>query len=108
MSRNFLQSPYFFMVCNLCDANLDRPGQLSAAQQGEGSDIASTPALTGTLVSSLHRLKDNNDKGLFFNSPTALTALTWNIEGGFFVFPDVTVRIEGTFRLRFVLFEMLK
>jgi len=29
-------------------------------------------------------------------------------DGGFFVFPDVTVRLEGEFRLRFSLFEMLK
>lgn len=29
-------------------------------------------------------------------------------DGGFFVFPDLSVKIEGDFRLRFSLFEMLK
>lgn len=61
--RNYLQSPYFFMCCNLCDANLDRPGQLAAAQQGDDLDTASQAALAGTLVSSLHRLKDIDNSG---------------------------------------------
>lgn len=30
------------------------------------------------------------------------------LDGGFFVFPDLSVKIEGDFRLRFSLFEMLK
>ena len=30
------------------------------------------------------------------------------VDGGFFVFPDISVKIEGTFRLRFSLFEMIK
>ena len=29
-------------------------------------------------------------------------------DGGFFVFPDLSVKIEGDFRLRFSLFEMGK
>ena len=61
--RNYLQSPYFFMCCNLCDANLDRPGQLAAAQQGDDVDTATQSALAGTLVSSLHRLKDVDNTG---------------------------------------------
>ena len=28
------------------------------------------------------------------------------VDGGFFVFPDLSVKIEGDFRLRFSLFEM--
>ncbi|KAF6221433.1 hypothetical protein HO133_002289 [Letharia lupina] len=90
-TQNYLQSPYFFMCCNLCDANLDRPGQLAAAHQGEDIDTATQSALAGTLVSSLHRLKDVD-----------------NTDGGFFVFPDLSVKIEGDFRLRFSLFEMGK
>lgn len=46
-------------------------------------------ALTGNLVSSLHRLKDTD-----------------NSDGAFFVFGDLSVKIEGTFRLQFNLFEM--
>jgi hypothetical protein len=64
------------MCCNLCDADLNRPGQLSAALQGEDSEVASQAALVGTLVSSLHRLKDIDNTGAFRNSLTALTALT--------------------------------
>ncbi|KAL8816236.1 MAG: hypothetical protein Q9223_004720 [Gallowayella weberi] len=45
--------------------------------------------LSGSLVSSLHRLKDVD-----------------NSDGGFFVFGDLSVRVEGEYRLRFSLFEM--
>lgn len=64
-SRNYLQSPYFFMVVNLQDADLNRPGQLAAAHQGEALDAATQSALAGTLVSSLHRLKDIDNTGMF-------------------------------------------
>ena len=63
IDRNYLQSPYFFMVCNLCDADLARPGQLAAAPLGENKDKQSESALAGTLVSSLHRLKDVDNSG---------------------------------------------
>ncbi|RKP09961.1 velvet factor, partial [Thamnocephalis sphaerospora] len=43
----------------------------------------------GTIVQSLFRLKD-----------------TENMDGGYFVFPDISVRIEGVFRLRFTLYEI--
>ncbi|KAI9825451.1 MAG: hypothetical protein M1832_001181 [Thelocarpon impressellum] len=79
-AQNYLQSPYYFMCCNLYDARTERPA---------GS--APQTALAGTLVSSLHRLKDID-----------------NSDGGFFVFGDLSVKIEGDFRLRFSLFEMLK
>ena len=52
------------MCCNLCDANLDRPGQLAAAHQGDDLDTATQSALAGTLVSSLHRLKDVDNTGV--------------------------------------------
>jgi len=45
--------------------------------------------LAGTLVSSLHRLKDTD-----------------NIDGAFFVFGDLSVKHEGRFRLQFTLYEM--
>jgi Velvet factor len=48
-------------------------------------------ALAGTLVSSLHRLKDLD-----------------NTDGAFFVFGDLSVKVEGTFRLQFNLYEMRK
>lgn len=51
------------MVVNLQDADLGRPGQLAAAHQGEALDAATQSALAGTLVSSLHRLKDVDNTG---------------------------------------------
>ncbi|KAH8547799.1 velvet factor [Umbelopsis sp. PMI_123] len=45
--------------------------------------------LTGTIVSSLHRLKDID-----------------NTDGAFFVFGDLAVKEEGEFRLLFSLFEI--
>jgi hypothetical protein len=44
--------------------------------------------LAGTLVSSLHRLKDIDNK-----------------DGAFFVFGDISVKIPGTFRLHFTMYE---
>ena len=45
--------------------------------------------MAGTLVSSLHRLKDSD-----------------NSDGGFFVFGDLSVKIEGVFKLQFTLYEV--
>ncbi|EFR03838.1 hypothetical protein MGYG_06837 [Nannizzia gypsea CBS 118893] len=78
-SNNFLQSPYYFMCCSL----------FSVSDDEESSPIVPAGVLTGTLVSSLHRLKDINNK-----------------DGGFFVFGDLSVRVEGEFRLMFDLFEL--
>ena len=50
--RNYLQSPYFFMCCNLWD-----PKEEKAVPTDKGSVLA------GTLVSSLHRLKDIDNSG---------------------------------------------
>ncbi|KAI9758850.1 MAG: hypothetical protein M4579_002796 [Chaenotheca gracillima] len=79
-AQNYLQSPYFFMCCNLHEANAESPAA-----------VPPQTALAGTLVSSLHRLKDVD-----------------NTDGGFFVFGDLSVKLEGNFRLRFSLFEMIK
>ncbi|KAI9814659.1 MAG: hypothetical protein M1827_003215 [Pycnora praestabilis] len=79
-AQNYLQSPYYFMCCNLYDVEHERP-----------APAAPQTALAGTLVSSLHRLKDID-----------------NSDGGFFVFGDLSVKVEGEYRLRFSLFEMRK
>lgn len=79
--RDYLQSPYLFVCCNLVHA-----------EDPEGDIVAPAHrALAGTVVSSLSRLKDVD-----------------NSNGGFFVFGDVSVRMEGRFRLRFTLFELLE
>ncbi|PWY63951.1 VeA family regulator VosA [Aspergillus eucalypticola CBS 122712] len=80
LAQHYLQSPYYFMCCSLYDASEDNP-----------VPVAPSTALTGTLVSSLHRLKDVD-----------------NTDGGFFVWGDLSVKIEGDFRLKFTLFEMRK
>ena len=51
------------MVVNLQDSDLNRPGQLAAAHQGDDLNTATQSALAGTLVSSLHRLKDVDNTG---------------------------------------------
>ncbi|KAI4236969.1 MAG: hypothetical protein LQ349_002211 [Xanthoria aureola] len=79
-AQNYLQSPYLFMYVNL------EPGSDDDAAKLDTQDY-----LSGTMVSSLHRLKDVD-----------------NLDGGFFVFGDLSVKVEGHFRLRFSLFEMLK
>ncbi|KAJ3032608.1 hypothetical protein HDV00_007327 [Rhizophlyctis rosea] len=49
-----------------------------------------TTATTGSIVSPLYRLKDVDNR-----------------DGAFFVFPDLSVRMEGSYRLRFTLFEVV-
>ncbi|KAL2890286.1 developmental regulator [Ceratocystis lukuohia] len=74
--QHYLQSPYFFMSCTLVGAD-EQPLK----------DIPST-SIVGSLASSLHKLKDTD-----------------NSDAGFFIFPDLSVKAEGKFRLRFSLFE---
>lgn len=79
-SQHFLQSPYLFMCTSLYKPDKDE------AWEGNGNK-----SLAGSLVSSLHRLKDTNNK-----------------DGGFFVFGDISVKVQGTFRLHFSLFDLRK
>ncbi|ORY01937.1 hypothetical protein K493DRAFT_255247 [Basidiobolus meristosporus CBS 931.73] len=46
-------------------------------------------AISGTLCSSLYKLKDID-----------------NTYGGFFIFPEISVRVEGDFRLKFKLYDI--
>ena len=86
------------MCCSLYDAQEDAPAPISPST-----------ALTGTLVSSLHRLKDidNSGKELITSQRDDLW-LTFISDGGFFVWGDLSIKIEGDFRLKFKLFEMRK
>lgn len=77
--QNFLQNPYLIMSCQLIKAGED---------DKDGSGPVSN-ALLGTIVSSLYSLKDTD-----------------NSVGGFFVFGDLSVKCEGTYRLEFTLFEL--
>ncbi|KAJ5915587.1 Velvet factor [Penicillium verhagenii] len=78
LAQHYLQSPFYFMCCSLYSAQENHPVPV----------VLPTP-LAGTLVSSLHPLKDVN-----------------NSDGGFFVFGDLSVKMAGEFRLMFTLFEM--
>ncbi|KAI0152736.1 hypothetical protein GGR57DRAFT_169956 [Xylariaceae sp. FL1272] len=76
----YKQSPYLMAIAYLEYG----PGQ----EQGPDS-MPPANLMSGMIVSSLHRLKDPNDQ-----------------EGAFFVFGDLTIRREGTYRLRFDLLQM--
>ena len=60
------------------------------------------------MVSSLHRLKDVDNMGMtcWKSLPTEFAKPL--VDGGFFVFSDLSVKIEGEFRLQFSLYEMRK
>ncbi|KAE9986483.1 hypothetical protein EG327_004296 [Venturia inaequalis] len=81
-NQHFLQSPYLFMTCSL--VKNDETGTVVKHASGK-------PALSGSLTSSLHRLKD-----------------TTNIDGAYFVFGDVSCKETGTHRLKFCLFDLHK
>lgn len=105
-SASLIQSPYLFCFAALCKADEDEELYLLA----DGK----TRYVTGNVVSSLYHLKDPRDGSA----------------EGFFVFPgmsrysdfleksnavdclmfssDIGVRVEGTFRLKLSLYEMVE
>lgn len=92
------------MCCSLYDASEDQP-----------VPVAPSTALAGTLVSSLHRLKDVDNNGmrhLLYSTSMVRKKkkADWFffLDGGFFVFGDLSVKLEGEYRLKFTLFEMRK
>ncbi|CAG8439833.1 5207_t:CDS:2 [Scutellospora calospora] len=80
---SFLQNPYFFMYASLMAP--DTTEELHLLRDGK------TRSTTGSVVSSLYHLKDID-----------------NSDAGFFVFPDLSVRMEGTYRLKLSLFEIIE
>lgn len=83
-SASLIQSPYLFCFAALCKADEDE--ELYLLSDGK------TRYVTGNVVSSLYHLKDPRDGSA----------------EGFFVFPDIGVRVEGTFRLKLSLYEMVE
>ncbi|CAG8450693.1 11128_t:CDS:2 [Ambispora leptoticha] len=81
-SNSFLQNPYFFMYASLVASDSDEELHLLRDKK--------TRSTTGSVVSSLYHLKDID-----------------NSDAGFFVFPDLSVRMEGTYRLKLSLFEII-
>jgi hypothetical protein len=99
--RHFLQSPYLFMTCSLIS---EKNSALVKAADGK-------PALSGSLVSSLHRLKDTDNRGKLFAASISSPLIAnhpRNVDGGFFVFGDVSVKVTGMHRLKFCLFDFQK
>ncbi|CAO3614026.1 unnamed protein product [Cunninghamella blakesleeana] len=78
----YLQNPYYFMYASLMAADLDE--EVHLLRDGK------TRSTTGSVVSSLYHLKDTD-----------------NTDAGFFVFPDLSVRMEGKYRLKLSLFEII-
>ncbi|KAH7882003.1 velvet factor-domain-containing protein [Phlebopus sp. FC_14] len=82
--QSFLQNPYYFMFASL--AKPDDDAELHWLKDGK------TRCTTGSVVSSLYHLKDTENR---------------NEDAGFFVFPDLSVRTEGSYRLKLSLFEVV-
>jgi len=79
-NSQWLVSPRTFMMVTLI-----------ACKDGGSEELVPGKHLIGQTVSSLHRLKDINNK-----------------DGGFFVFGDISARKVGTYKLRFSLFDTPK
>ncbi|KAJ6554319.1 velvet factor-domain-containing protein [Mycena capillaripes] len=102
-AQSFLQNPYYFMFASL--AKPDDDTELHWLKDGR------TRCTTGSVVSSLYALKDptaapppgsgGNGKDA---GPTTATPAS---DAGFFVFPDLSVRTEGSYRLKLSLFEVV-
>ena len=78
----YLENPHYFMYAMLADAETDE--ELHLLQDGK------TRYTTGSCVSCLYHLKDIDGS-----------------EQGFFVFPDLSIRVEGRYRLKLCLFETI-
>ncbi|KAJ1922306.1 hypothetical protein H4219_000168 [Mycoemilia scoparia] len=79
---SYTLSPHFIMRATLVDKDDEK--EISRIR---GDTV---PALSGMVVSSLHTLCDLD-----------------MVQGAYFVFGDLSVRLEGSFKLRFDLFEIL-
>ncbi|KAK4514907.1 Tim44 domain-containing protein [Mucor velutinosus] len=77
-TQDFLQNPYLFMSVSLVNPSTH-----------EDIVHSTQNTLSGQTSSSMYKLKDIN-----------------NHDGGFFVFGDLSVKLEGQFRLKFSMFEI--
>lgn len=82
--RHQIHNPYLILVCKLV-----APGSTENDDANHQQPEPKDNDLTGSLCSSPYVLKDTN-----------------NAQGLFFIFQDVSVRREGTYRLEFNLFEL--
>ena len=82
-ANSYLQNPYYFMWASL--AKPDDDAELHWLKDGR------TGCTTGSVVSSLFHLKDPDNN---------------NEDAGMFIFSDLSVRTEGSYRLKLSLFEV--
>ncbi|KAI8871663.1 hypothetical protein GQ42DRAFT_115676, partial [Ramicandelaber brevisporus] len=80
--KSYLFNPYLFMYVCLVAVDTNEEVHLLPDRK--------TRATTGSTVSSLFHIRDHENK-----------------EGAFFVFADMSVRVEGTYRLKFMLYELI-
>ncbi|KAJ1953513.1 hypothetical protein IWQ62_005974, partial [Dispira parvispora] len=80
--ERFINPHYLMYVCVLSAHHDDQ--EIYKTKNGKNC------ILSGSLVSSVHNLRDINGK-----------------RGAFFVFPDLSIRLEGTYRLKFHLYELV-
>jgi len=85
------------MTCNLIPGDEGYSGTHAIDQKG----------MCGTMVSSLHKLKDR-DKGTLTLRRAPIAAADCVLDGGFFVFGDVSVKRLGEHRLLLSLYEIKK
>ncbi|KAF7321175.1 Velvet domain-containing protein [Mycena chlorophos] len=97
-AQSFLQNPYYFMFASL--AKPDDDTELHWLKDGR------TRCTTGSVVSSLYALKDPTAAPAP-NSKDSPTTAQPSSDAGFFVFPDLSVRTEGSYRLKLSLYEVV-
>ncbi|KAK0629042.1 velvet factor-domain-containing protein [Bombardia bombarda] len=85
--RLFLQNPYLILTARLIRSS--SKAEDSSPEERQPQPEPKENDLVGTVVSSLYSLKD-----------------TTNVQGGFFVFGDLSVRKEGNYKLEFNLYEL--
>ncbi|KAK7975844.1 hypothetical protein PG989_014307 [Apiospora arundinis] len=97
-NRLFLQNPYLILIAflELADNAPSTKASGKAAKDGADRDANRDDEskmigayMAGSTVSSLHRLKDTDNR-----------------DSGFFIFPDLTVKKEGWYKIRFTLMTM--
>ncbi|KAK6095630.1 hypothetical protein MT418_004308 [Batrachochytrium dendrobatidis] len=81
-SKAYLHNPFFFVYATLLGTDISKDTY-------DYKEIGNR-VMSGSTASSLHRLRDLDSS-----------------YGGFFVFPDISIRQEGKFRIKFTLFEIL-
>ncbi|GAA96500.1 uncharacterized protein L969DRAFT_88216 [Mixia osmundae IAM 14324] len=84
-AASLTQSPYFFCFASLCFAGSDQELYVLNPEN-------KTRYVTGTVVSSLYHMRDGT------SNPH---------DSVYFVFPDINIRVEGTFRFKMSMYEIV-